>query len=67
MSLSVKGARYFYRKGTAAVDDVSFSFEPGRFYGIFGSNGSGKSTLLKMLAGDLEPEKPGLWARWQEE
>ena len=60
MSLSVKGARYFYRKGTAAVDDVSFSFEPGRFYGIFGSNGSGKSTLLKMLTGDLEPENPVL-------
>ncbi len=33
------------------IDDVSFTFERGKFYGITGPNGSGKTTLSKLVMG----------------
>jgi ABC-type polysaccharide/polyol phosphate transport system ATPase subunit len=38
-----------------ALDDVSFTVQPGQPVGIIGHNGSGKSTLLKLLTGILKP------------
>lgn len=35
--------------GSAVVDDLSFSVEPGRITGFLGPNGSGKSTTMKIL------------------
>lgn len=40
---------------TVAVDQVSFTVEPGEFVGFLGPNGAGKTTTLKMLAGLLHP------------
>ncbi len=38
-----------------AVDDISFSIEPGTVVGYIGPNGAGKSTTVKMLTGILVP------------
>ena len=38
-----------------AVDEVSFTVEPGSFVGLVGPNGAGKSTTIKMLSGQLLP------------
>ncbi len=39
----------------AAVDDLSFTVEPGQVLGFLGPNGAGKSTTMKMLTGFLAP------------
>ena len=38
-----------------AVDNVSFSVEPGEIVGFLGPNGAGKTTTLKMLSGLIYP------------
>lgn len=38
-----------------AVDQVSFTIEPGEVVGFLGPNGAGKTTTLKMLSGLLYP------------
>ena len=39
-----------------AVDDVSFTAEPGRVTGFLGPNGAGKSTTMRVLVGLTESE-----------
>jgi len=40
---------------TVAVDDLSFTVEPGRVTGFLGPNGSGKTTTMRALLGLLRP------------
>lgn len=64
--LSVEGLRVEYEPVTegenayaaapvTAVDDVSFSIEPGVVYGLIGPNGAGKTSIIKAVAHVLEP------------
>lgn len=41
---------------TRALDEVSFTVEPGQVHALIGLNGSGKSTIVKALAGVHEPD-----------
>lgn len=39
-----------------ALENVSFTIEPGRIVGLLGPNGSGKTTLIKLANGLLTPD-----------
>ena len=43
-------------KEVAAVDDLSFTVEPGRVTGFLGPNGAGKTTTLRMLLNLVMPD-----------
>ena len=51
----LRGRRMSERAPLTALDNVSFTVEPGEVLGIIGHNGAGKSTLLKLLAGVTRP------------
>jgi branched-chain amino acid transport system ATP-binding protein len=41
--------------GLTAIDDVSFTLEPGAIVGLIGPNGAGKTTLVNVLSGFQKP------------
>ena len=43
-------------KSRPILNNVSFNFEYGKIYGIYGHNGSGKTMLLRAIAGLLVPD-----------
>ena len=56
--LRVEGLRTHFRLRTGvlkAVDDVSFSVEPGKVLGIVGESGSGKSVTALSILGLIDP------------
>src|SRR3954471_8558107 len=54
MSIIVKNLTKNYGE-QLAVNDISFSIQPGEIVGFLGPNGAGKSTTMKMITGFLEP------------
>ena len=54
--LAVKGVSKSFKTVTA-VDDLSFSVEPGQIFALLGPNGAGKSTTVRMLCGITVPDE----------
>lgn len=52
--IELKHVTKVIRKNTV-LDDVSFTFENGKVYGLYGENGSGKTMLLRAMAGLIVP------------
>jgi ABC-type oligopeptide transport system ATPase subunit len=40
-----------------AVDEVSFTVEPGEIFGLLGPNGAGKTTTIRVLLDIFKPER----------
>src|SRR5258705_3885212 len=56
--LVVSGLTKVYPK-VRAVDDLSFTVEPGKVTGFLGPNGSGKTTTLRMMLNLVTPSHGG--------
>jgi branched-chain amino acid transport system permease protein len=52
--LEVRAARKQFG-GLVAVNDLSFTIEPGEILGLIGPNGAGKSTMFNLISGALAP------------
>ena len=52
--LELKNVTKFYGD-FKAVDDVSFSLQPGAIYGFLGPNGAGKTTTIRMVLDMIRP------------
>jgi ABC-2 type transport system ATP-binding protein len=46
-----------FGSGVLAVDDLSFTVDPGQVCGLLGPNGAGKTTALRILLGLIKPTK----------
>ena len=53
-SINVRHLRKVYGE-IVAVDDLTFTVQPGTVLGLLGGNGAGKTTTIAMLLGLLEP------------
>lgn len=54
--IRVSGIRKTYGS-TVAVDDVSFTVEPGEIFGLIGPNGAGKTTTMECVEGLRRPDR----------
>lgn len=59
--LTVKGMVKTYKKGTRALDGVSFNMKTGECLGLVGESGSGKSTLARCLLQLEETDAGETW------
>jgi zinc transport system ATP-binding protein len=55
MFVSLKDISFTYHKGSAILENVSFTLKKGEITTLIGPNGAGKSTLLKIILGILNP------------
>ena len=54
-AVQAEGLAAGYGSGPLAVEEVTFSLDPGTSLCVLGPNGGGKTTLFRVLAGDLAP------------
>ena len=53
--LEINNLSFQYEHSNVIFKNLSFTFLPGKIYGLMGKNGAGKSTLLNLLNGSLDP------------
>ena len=56
-----RNIRFSYAPGKYALDDVSFTVQPGEMIGLVGPSGAGKSTLVHLIARFYEVEEGGIY------
>jgi len=54
--VAVENLSRYYQKN-CAIDQLSFSLQPGEVLGFLGPNGAGKSTTMQVITGNLAPSE----------
>lgn len=54
MKIEVKNLNKEF-KSNSVINDITYTFESGKIYGLYGRNGSGKSIFLKLICGFYKP------------
>ena len=54
--VTVENLSRYYQKN-CAIDQLSFSLQPGEVLGFLGPNGAGKSTTMQVISGNLAPSE----------
>jgi len=54
--LEIQNVGYYYYENKKVLEDITLSFEKGKFYAICGPSGCGKTTLLSLLGGLDDPK-----------
>ena len=52
-----------FKDGGKAVQNLTFSVEPGQIVGLLGPNGAGKTTTLRMLMGLITPTQGSIYVK----
>lgn len=55
-SIEIKNLRKTYPPDVVALEDISFSVQPGELFGLIGPDGAGKTSLIRILATLLLPD-----------
>lgn len=63
--IEIKDLRFSYGS-VPVLDNISFTLEQGKIYGLLGENGVGKTTLLTLLAGLKKPHSGSIVAASEE-
>lgn len=55
--LEIQNIGFYYYQNKIVLEDISLSFERGKFYAICGPSGCGKTTLLTLIGGLVKPKE----------
>ena len=55
--IEIKNLSFEYLEKKKIFENLNYSFNVNKIYGIFGENGSGKTTLINLILGLLNPSK----------
>ena len=64
--LALSELSFEFPSSPVLFENVSFSVNPADRVAVVGPNGSGKSTLLRLITGNLDPSRGGMYINYRQ-